>query len=121
MADFIEALLMHAKVRHGTRFNPQSGWVSVDSAALADAVTNKFYWVCAYGTLILPPDLPSPCCTSSPVILVFPCASANNQHMLGEDISTNPKESAFFRAMEQCVGILLVLDKYATPFTRVWW
>ena len=50
------------------------------------------------------------------------CAYANNQHALGEDITADPKESAFYKAMQlrECEGVLVVLDEKATPFMRVW-
>ena len=48
------------------------------------------------------------------------CAYANNQFELGKDLSNDPRESSFFRAMQLAVGVLLVLDPEATPFTRIW-
>ncbi|CAE8679688.1 unnamed protein product [Polarella glacialis] len=48
------------------------------------------------------------------------CAYANNQHELGADIQADPRQTSFFRAMEMCTFLLLVLDKNGTPFTRVW-
>lgn len=48
------------------------------------------------------------------------CAYANNQHELGNDLRFNPRETSFFRAMQLCGGVLLVLDPLATPFARVW-
>ena len=48
------------------------------------------------------------------------CAYANNQHELGNDLRFNPRDSSFFRAMQLCGGVLLVLDTHATPFARVW-
>eukprot|EP00435_Cladocopium_sp_Y103_P040199 s549_g10.t3 len=48
------------------------------------------------------------------------CAYANNQHKLEEEICLNPRSTSFYRAMMQCVGVVLILDKDATPFTRIW-
>mmetsp|Transcript_134840 Transcript_134840/g.430639 ORF Transcript_134840/g.430639 Transcript_134840/m.430639 type:complete len:824 (+) Transcript_134840:133-2604(+) len=48
------------------------------------------------------------------------CAYANNQHCLGAEIQVDPRETSFFKAMSACDGVLLVLDREATPFTRVW-
>jgi len=48
------------------------------------------------------------------------CAYANNQWELGADISTDPKASSFFKAMQLTEGVLLVLDPAGTPFTRIW-
>eukprot|EP00435_Cladocopium_sp_Y103_P072652 s282_g40.t3 len=48
------------------------------------------------------------------------CAYANNQHELGNDLHSNPRETSFFRAMQLCCGVLLILDPLATPFSRVW-
>ena len=48
------------------------------------------------------------------------CAYANNQHNVEEDISQNPRKSSFYKAMQLCHGVLLVLDSQATPFRRIW-
>eukprot|EP00434_Breviolum_minutum_P003639 symbB.v1.2.003203.t1/scaffold166.1/size289592/5 len=48
------------------------------------------------------------------------CAYANNQHNVEEDISKNPRKSSFYKAMQLCQGVLLVLDSQATPFRRIW-
>lgn len=48
------------------------------------------------------------------------CAYANNQHILDEAISDNPRKTSFFKAMQLCQGVLLVLDTLCTPFTRIW-
>ena len=48
------------------------------------------------------------------------CAYANNQHMLDDELSGDPRTTSFYRAMKLCVGILLVLDEEATPFMRIW-
>lgn len=48
------------------------------------------------------------------------CAYANNQHELGNDLHSNPRETSFFRAMQLCSGVLLILDPLAMPFSRVW-
>merc|ERR1740117_270677 len=48
------------------------------------------------------------------------CAYSNNQHELSLDISDAPKKTSFYLAMEMCSFVLLVLDKDATPFSRIW-
>ena len=48
------------------------------------------------------------------------CAYANNQHELGQDIGTDPRDSSFYQALQLCEGVLVVLDAKATPFTRIW-
>ena len=40
------------------------------------------------------------------------CAYANNQHMVDQEIPEDPRETAFFRAMQICDGVLLVLDQH---------
>lgn len=47
-----------------------------------------------------------------------PGAYANNQHQLDAEIKQNPRRTSFYRAIKLCVGVLLVLDGDATPFTR---
>ena len=47
------------------------------------------------------------------------CAYANNQHQLDEEICKNPRKTSFYRAIKACVGVLLILDQDATPFTRI--
>ena len=48
------------------------------------------------------------------------CAYANNQHNLADEIPENPRKSAFYFALQECRGIILVLDEDATPFRRAW-
>eukprot|EP00930_Biecheleria_cincta_P045550 TRINITY_DN31393_c0_g1_i1.p1 TRINITY_DN31393_c0_g1~~TRINITY_DN31393_c0_g1_i1.p1 ORF type:complete len:1146 (-),score=148.99 TRINITY_DN31393_c0_g1_i1:126-3563(-) len=54
------------------------------------------------------------------------CAYANRQHDLGQDLTQDPRDSSFYRAMKKSVGLLLILDKEtstsgpATPLKRVW-
>ena len=48
------------------------------------------------------------------------CAYANNQHALEGAISDNPRKTSFYKAMQLCYGVLLVLDSNATPFSRIW-
>ena len=48
------------------------------------------------------------------------CVCADNQHELGVDITVDPRESSFFKAMQKCDGVLLLLDAHATPFERSW-
>ena len=45
---------------------------------------------------------------------------ANNQHELGADIATDPRQTSFYKAMARCTGVLLILDPDGTPFTRAW-
>ncbi|CAK0815737.1 unnamed protein product, partial [Prorocentrum cordatum] len=47
---------------------------------------------------------------------IWVCAYANNQHELGTEIGCDPKDSAFFRAIALCRGVLLILDAEAEPF-----
>ena len=51
---------------------------------------------------------------------IWVCAYANNQHDLGSEIPADPKETPFYKAMQLCDGVVVVLDGKATPFTRVW-
>ena len=56
------------------------------------------------------------------------CAYANDQHALSEEVSDDPMQSSFCRAMmgDWCIGVLLVLNsatenhRAAMPFERVW-
>ena len=48
------------------------------------------------------------------------CAYANNQWVLEDAISDNPRKTSFYKAMQLCHGVLLVLDSNATPFSRIW-
>eukprot|EP00435_Cladocopium_sp_Y103_P053411 s735_g17.t1 len=48
------------------------------------------------------------------------CAYANNQHHLEADVGENPRRSSFYRAMQRCEGVVLLLDDQATPFLRIW-
>ncbi|CAL1129729.1 unnamed protein product, partial [Cladocopium goreaui] len=48
------------------------------------------------------------------------CAYANNQHKLEEEICANPRSTSFYRAMQLSIGVVLILDEKATPFTRIW-
>ena len=48
------------------------------------------------------------------------CAYANNQHRVEDDIMCNPRSTSFYRAMQMCEGVLLVLDSAGTPFQRIW-
>ena len=36
------------------------------------------------------------------------------------EIPADPKETSFYKAMQLCDGVVVVLDGKATPFTRVW-
>ncbi|CAE8634191.1 unnamed protein product [Polarella glacialis] len=48
------------------------------------------------------------------------CAYANNQHELNNDLVTDPMETSFLKAMQMSLGVLLILDAHATPFSRIW-
>jgi len=54
------------------------------------------------------------------------CAYANRQHSLSQEVSADPRDSSFFRALKLSEGVLLILDEAtpssgpATPFTRIW-
>lgn len=56
------------------------------------------------------------------------CAYANRQHLLHMEVTDDPRESSFFKALalEKCTGVLLILDPKrkdsgpATPFSRIW-
>eukprot|EP00929_Paragymnodinium_shiwhaense_P121744 TRINITY_DN9411_c0_g2_i1.p1 TRINITY_DN9411_c0_g2~~TRINITY_DN9411_c0_g2_i1.p1 ORF type:complete len:752 (-),score=139.68 TRINITY_DN9411_c0_g2_i1:937-3192(-) len=54
------------------------------------------------------------------------CAYANRQHSIKQELSSDPRESSFFKAMSLSEGMLLILDAKgkstgpATPFTRIW-
>ena len=56
----------------------------------------------------------------SPESPYWVCAYANNQHTLDKEITEDPRETAFYRAMKASEGVLLILDKDATPFSRIW-
>ena len=48
------------------------------------------------------------------------CAYANNQHTLDDDISDDPKESSFYKALQLSVGVLLIIDETGKALTRIW-
>jgi hypothetical protein len=50
------------------------------------------------------------------------CGYANNQHDINADINIDPdpRKTSFYKAMQQCEGVLLCLDSFANPFTRIW-
>ncbi|CAJ1417260.1 unnamed protein product [Effrenium voratum] len=54
------------------------------------------------------------------------CAYANRQHALKGEVTADPRETSFFRALQLSKGVLLILDEAtadsgpATPFTRIW-
>mmetsp|Transcript_130491 Transcript_130491/g.278818 ORF Transcript_130491/g.278818 Transcript_130491/m.278818 type:complete len:1072 (+) Transcript_130491:111-3326(+) len=63
------------------------------------------------------------------------CAYANRQHSLAKEVTANPRETSFFKALALAKGVLLILDEAvdsfvggkkvrktgpATPFTRIW-
>eukprot|EP00971_Amphidinium_carterae_P274648 5450130-Amphidinium_carterae.1 len=47
------------------------------------------------------------------------CAFANCQHDLASELSDDPENSSFRKAMTLATGVLLVLDSDATPFQRI--
>ena len=50
------------------------------------------------------------------------CAYANNQHALQEEMNANPRKTSFYKAMQMCTGVLLILDHddRATAIDRAW-
>mmetsp|Transcript_60762 Transcript_60762/g.144714 ORF Transcript_60762/g.144714 Transcript_60762/m.144714 type:complete len:1223 (+) Transcript_60762:87-3755(+) len=48
------------------------------------------------------------------------CGYANRQHDLQQDMSNDPVSSSFYKALQLSYGTLLILDKKATPFSRIW-
>lgn len=48
------------------------------------------------------------------------CAYANNQWDLGGDVSVDPAESSFRKAMNEAQGTVTVLDAGRVTYTRVW-
>lgn len=48
------------------------------------------------------------------------CAFANRQHELGLDMGKDPGDSSFVKAMLNADGLILLLDKNAHPFSRIW-
>lgn len=48
------------------------------------------------------------------------CAYANNQWALAGDVSADPGESSFRKAMALAEGTVTILDKAAVTYTRVW-
>ena len=48
------------------------------------------------------------------------CAYANNQHDLSELDVKDPRDTPFFKAMQLCDGVLVILDKDGKVFTRIW-
>eukprot|EP00927_Polykrikos_kofoidii_P085765 TRINITY_DN9412_c0_g1_i1.p1 TRINITY_DN9412_c0_g1~~TRINITY_DN9412_c0_g1_i1.p1 ORF type:complete len:864 (+),score=134.81 TRINITY_DN9412_c0_g1_i1:140-2731(+) len=48
------------------------------------------------------------------------CAYSNNQWELGFELKPNPKDTSFFRALQKCDGMLVMLDREATVLDRAW-
>jgi len=48
------------------------------------------------------------------------CAYSNNQHALDSDVTRDPADSSFYRAMQNTRGVVMVLDSDATCFKRIW-
>ena len=48
------------------------------------------------------------------------CAYANNQHALGGDLTIDPAQSSFRRAMTLTVGTLAIVDTSSVVYTRSW-
>ena len=95
--DFIKAVQYHARQRYSPRgalkLTGEYAYKPQHELVGEPEDADATYWICAY---------------------------ANNQHCVGEDIPADPKESSFYKAMQLCEGVLVILDKDATPFTRVW-
>ena len=52
---------------------------------------------------------------------IWICAHANNQHRLEDDITVDPRDSGFEKAMKVSRGrTVTILDKDGIVFTRVW-
>ena len=52
--------------------------------------------------------------------LVWVCAYANRQWNLGDDVSSDPSQSSFHRAMRLSHGTIAIVDRDAGYFSRVW-
>ena len=92
--DFIKAVEYHAV----QRFAPRGKWEYSDYKRQHEIVgkpadADATYWICAY---------------------------ANNQHDLSELDVKDPRDTPFFKAMQLCDGVLVILDKDAIVFTRIW-
>ena len=48
------------------------------------------------------------------------CAYANNQHSLGGEISTDPAESSFCKAMKNAKGTISIVDADSIVYSRIW-
>lgn len=48
------------------------------------------------------------------------CAYANNQHKLGGEISSDPADSSFRKAMRLCKGTVSIVDSSCTIYSRIW-
>lgn len=59
-------------------------------------------------------------CLETPNDTYWVCGYAIRQHEINTDVTDDPEDSAFRRAMNVAGGLLLVLDKDATPFDRIW-
>ena len=46
--------------------------------------------------------------------------AANNQHDLGSDVTKDPKNSSFFRAMALARGTVSIVDRNAVTYSRIW-
>lgn len=94
--DFLNALERHVELRRPTCRTGAGTATAGHAAAIAGIVST--FWVCAY---------------------------ANNQNELGLELTSDPLQSSFFKAMQQCCGVLLVLESAggshgATALRRVW-
>ena len=92
------------------------------------------YWVCAVSHLGLEPwPLQPPLLEVPPLLPLCSFALsdqrsssllgqyANNQHQLGGDVTTDPSESSFVKAIELAEGrVLTVLDPEGVTYTRIW-
>lgn len=48
------------------------------------------------------------------------CAYANNQHNLGDSVTWDPQHSSFFKALQICRGMVLLLDGRGEALKRIW-
>ncbi|CAE8649327.1 unnamed protein product, partial [Polarella glacialis] len=53
-------------------------------------------------------------------LVFWVCAYCNNQHSLAGEVTRNPRETSFGRAMDNTRGMLMIIDWEATPFRRMW-
>ena len=90
-------------------------------------VADGAYWVCAYAnnqhrlkecqTLLWAMSLGEFGVVQTTGLATGCCIT---RHCWQEEICANPRSTSFYRAMQLSIGIVLILDEKATPFTRIW-